>query len=129
MARPTTLEPGFGWIRRLGFRNRACGSQGSRLWLEGPGLKRLKRRVFWFDEYLLENFVRRIRERWKDSEIIRVEQHRSKQVIYVRMQGVTVKLIVYRDGRIRAYGGAGRVSLALKRVAERVLGVDKRDGR
>ena len=92
-------------------------------------MRRLKRRVSWFDEYLLENFVRRGRERWKDFEVIRVEQHRSKQVIYVRMQGATVKLIVYRDGRIRAYGGAGRVSLALKRVAERVLGVDKRDGR
>lgn len=79
------------------------------------------------DERRLIDFVRRCRERWKDFEVIRVEERRSKQVLYVTVQGSTIKLIVYRDGRLRAYGGAGRVSLAVKRIAERVLGLDKRD--
>ena len=83
----------------------------------------------WFDEYTLLNFVRRCRERWKDFEVERFEQHRGKQVLYARLQGYSVKPIVYRDGRIRAYGGAGGLSQALKKIAERGLGVDKRAGR
>jgi hypothetical protein len=82
-----------------------------------------------FDERLLVSFVRRCRERWPDFEVLRIEQRRSKQVLYVSVQGSTVKLIVYRDGRLRAYGGVGGLSLAVKRVAERVLGLDQRDRR
>jgi len=95
-------------------------------WEQRAGCYQPVPRRVWFDERLLINFVRRCRERWKDFELLRFEERRSKQVLYVRLQGLTIKLIVYRDGRIRAYGeGAGGLVFALKRVAERVLGVDK----
>jgi len=84
----------------------------------------------WFDEKRLASFVKRCRERWTDFELLRFEQRRGKQVLYVKLQGHTIKLIVYRDGRIRAYGvRAGGLTLALKNVAKRVLRLDKRDGR
>ncbi len=87
-----------------------------------------RRRGWGFDEELLVKFVRRARERWLDFEVERVVQRRSKQEVYVRVQGVNVKLIVYSDGRVRAYGGRGRLDYAVRRLAERVLGVDRRGG-
>jgi hypothetical protein len=77
----------------------------------------------WFDEEKLAKFARRIRERWPGSEILRVEQKRAKQVIYVHAAGGSIKLIVYRDGRVRAYGRPEGLALALKNIAKRVLGV------
>ena len=77
----------------------------------------------------LVNFVRRGRSRWKDFEVERVVRKRSKQVIFLRAQGSRVKLIVYFDGRVRAYGDLEGVAYAVKRIAERVLGLDRHAGR
>ncbi len=77
-----------------------------------------------FDEALLERFVRRARERWPDFEIRRIEQRKSKQVFYGVAQNYPFKLIVYRDGRVYASSPAVSVSIALKRIARRVLGIE-----
>ncbi|NOZ88926.1 MAG: hypothetical protein GXO15_03285 [Crenarchaeota archaeon] len=89
----------------------------------------MARRRLWFDERRLEAFARRGRERWRDFEVERIVQRRSKQELYIKVQGVNVKLIVYSDGRVRAYGGRGRLDYAVKRLAERVLGVGGGAGR
>ena len=80
--------------------------------------------VKWFDKNSLVRFVKRVRERWPDFEVERVVQKRSKQILFVRLQGHRLKLIVYRDGRIRAYGPLQATAFALKRIAARVLGVE-----
>lgn len=69
-------------------------------------------------------FVKRVRERWPDFEVEMVVQKRSKQILFVRLQGHRLKLIVYRNGRIRAYGPLQATAFALKRIAARVLGVE-----
>lgn len=78
----------------------------------------------WFNEDSLVRFVRRVRERWPDFEVETIIQKRSKQILFVRLQGHRLKLIVYRDGRIRAYGPLQATAFALKRIAARVLGVE-----
>lgn len=84
----------------------------------------------WFDEELLAAFARRARERWHDFTIDRIVQKQRKQFIYIRVQGVNVKLIVYSDGRVRAYtGSSSGLALAVKKLAERVLGVEHRSGK
>ncbi len=80
----------------------------------------------YFDERRLLSFVRRCRERWRDFEVEKVVTKRRKQILYVRVQGFKVKLIVYGDGRLRAYGRAEGLAYAVKKIAERVLGLDKR---
>ena len=80
--------------------------------------------VKWFDKNSLVRFVKRVRERWPDFEVERVVQKRSKQILFVRLQGHRLKLIVYRNGRIRAYGPLQATAFALKRIAARVLGVE-----
>lgn len=78
----------------------------------------------WFDKDSLVKFVKRVRERWPDFEVEMVVQKRSKQILFVRLQGHRLKLIVYRNGRIRAYGPLQATAFALKRIAARVLGVE-----
>ncbi|BEP17080.1 hypothetical protein PYJP_04320 [Pyrofollis japonicus] len=75
----------------------------------------------WFTEDTLVKFVKRLRERWPELEITRLEQRVNKQVLYIRLRGGFVKLIVYRDGRIRAYGKPDGLTLAIKNIAARVL--------
>jgi len=77
----------------------------------------------WFNEDSLIKFVRRVRERWPEAEIERIEQRRAKQVIFIRIRAGYVKLIVYRDGRLYAYGVPEGVALAIKNIARRVLGL------
>ncbi|KSW11969.1 hypothetical protein CF15_04030 [Pyrodictium occultum] len=67
--------------------------------------------------------VKRIRERWRDAEVLRIVQKRGKQILYVRVGGGVVKLIVHRDGRVRAFGKPEGLAIALRTIAERVLGV------
>ncbi len=81
----------------------------------------------WLDEEKLVKLVRRARERWPDFEVLRIEQRRSKQVLIVQVQGYRLKLIVYRDGRVRCYGPLEGATLALKRMTMRVLGVDREE--
>jgi len=78
----------------------------------------------WLDEEKLVKLVRRARERWEDFEVLRIEQHRSKQVLYVRVQGYRLRAIVYRKGVVRVYGPLEGASIALKRMIERVLGLE-----
>ncbi len=56
--------------------------------------------------------------------MIEVRQGRSKQTLIVQVQGYRLKLIVYRDGRVRCYGRLKGATLALKRMTQRVLGVE-----
>ncbi len=79
----------------------------------------------WFNEELLVKFVRRCRERWEDFEVLKVVFKRSKQVLYLRVQGYNVKLIVHYDGRVQAFGRARGLAYAVKRVAMRVLGLEE----
>jgi len=80
-------------------------------------------RVYFTLETLAE-LLKRARRLWKDAEVVRVENHRSKQVVVMYVNGVKVKLIVYRDGRIRSYSSTSPgVALAVKKMAERVLKV------
>ncbi|WP_167827927.1 hypothetical protein [Pyrolobus fumarii] len=79
----------------------------------------------WLDEEKLVKLVRRARERWPDFEVLRIEQRMSKQVLIVQVQGYRLKLIIYRDGRVRCYGPLEGATLALKRMAMRVIGVDE----
>ncbi len=79
----------------------------------------------WFSEDSLIKFVKRLRERWPEAEISRIEQHKAKQVLYIRLRDGYVKLIVYRDGRVRAYGSPEGTALAIKNIVSRVLGVGK----
>ncbi len=81
----------------------------------------------WLDEEKLVKLVRRARERWPDFEVLRIEQRRGKQVLIVQVQGYRLKLIVYRDGRVRCYGPLEGATLALKRMTRRVLGVDEEE--
>jgi hypothetical protein len=46
-------------------------------------------------------------------------------VLVVQLQGYRLKLLVYRDGRVRCYGPLEGATLALKRMTMRVLGVDE----
>ena len=80
-----------------------------------------------FDEAKLVNFVRRCRERWEDFEVLKVVIKRSKQVLYLRVQGYNVKLIVHYDGRVQAFGRARGLAYAVKRVAMRVLGLEEQE--
>ncbi len=73
----------------------------------------------------LVKFVRRARERWEDFEVLKIVQKRSKQIIYARVAGSIVKLIIYLDGRIRSYGKPEGLALAVKNVLARVLGVEQ----
>jgi len=84
----------------------------------------LVKQTKWFDKDSLVKFVKRVRERWPDFEVEMVVQKRSKQILFVRLQGHRLKLIVYRNGRIRAYGPLQATAFALKRIAARVLGVE-----
>ncbi|HID41168.1 MAG TPA: hypothetical protein EYP33_03320 [Pyrodictium sp.] len=77
----------------------------------------------WLTIETLIKLVKRMRERWPDAEVERIVQKRSKQILYIRIGGKMVKLIVYRDGRVRAFGEPKGVALALRNIAERVLGV------
>ncbi len=77
----------------------------------------------WFSEKTLIKFVRRLRERWPEAEIPRIEQHKAKQVLYVKLRDGFVKIIVYRDGRVRAYGSPRGIALAIKNIVLRVLGI------
>ena len=79
----------------------------------------------YFDEYKLVNFVRRCRERWPDFEVLKIVNKRSKQIIFIRLQGYNVKLIVHFDGRVQAFSRARGLAYAVKRVAARVLGVEE----
>ena len=81
-------------------------------------------RPLWLDEEKLVKLVRRARERWPDFEVLRIEQHKSKQVLIVQVQGYKLKLIVYRDGRVRCYGKLEGATLALKRMTMKVLGIE-----
>ena len=87
-------------------------------------MKDLVKQTRWFDKNSLVKFVKRVRERWPDFEVEMVVQKRSKQILFVRLQGHRLKLIVYRNGRIRAYGPLQATAFALKRIAARVLGVE-----
>ena len=87
-------------------------------------MKNLVKQTKWFDKDSLVKFVKRVRERWPDFEVEMVVQKRSKQILFVRLQGHRLKLIVYRNGRIRAYGPLQATAFALKRIAARVLGVE-----
>lgn len=87
-------------------------------------MKDLVKQTKWFDKDSLVKFVKRVRERWPDFEVEMVVQKRSKQILFVRLQGHRLKLIVYRNGRIRAYGPLQATAFALKRIAARVLGVE-----
>jgi len=87
-------------------------------------VKDLVKQTKWFDKDSLVKFVKRVRERWPDFEVEMVVQKRSKQILFVRLQGHRLKLIVYRNGRIRAYGPLQATAFALKRIAARVLGVE-----
>jgi len=84
----------------------------------------LVKQTKWFNEDSLVRFVRRVRERWPNFEVETIIQKRGKQILFVRLQGHRLKLIVYRDGRIRAYGPLQATAFALKRIAARVLGVE-----
>ena len=78
------------------------------------------------DGRVLAMLLRRCRERWRDCRVDSVVYGRSKQVVYMSVDGMPVKLIVYFDGRLRAYSGrAPGTALAVKRIAERVLGLDR----
>ncbi len=77
----------------------------------------------WFNEESLIRFVRRLRERWPNAEITRVEQHKTKQVLYIRLENGYVKVIVHYNGGVRAYGSPRGVALAVKNIASRVLGI------
>jgi hypothetical protein len=77
----------------------------------------------WLTTETLVKLVRRLRERWPEAEVERIVQKRSKQILYIRIGGRMVKLIVYRDGGVRAFGEPKGVALALRNIAERVLGV------
>ena len=78
------------------------------------------------DGETLVKLVRRCRERWRDCSVDRIVYGRSKQLVYINVNGIPVKLIVYFDGRLRAYSGrAPGTALAVKRIAERVLGLDR----
>jgi len=72
----------------------------------------------------LVKFVRRARERWSDFEVVKVVLKRSKQILYVRVEGSIVKLLIYPDGRIRSFGRRNGLALAVKNVLMRVLGVE-----
>ncbi len=82
----------------------------------------------WLDEEKLVKLVRRARERWPDFEVLEVRQGRGKQTLIVQVQGYRLKLIVYRDGRVRCYGRLKGATLALKRMTQRVLGVEPEEG-
>ncbi|HIQ24327.1 MAG TPA: hypothetical protein EYH50_04685 [Pyrodictium delaneyi] len=77
----------------------------------------------WLTTETLVKLVKRLRERWPGAEVEKIVQKRSKQILYIRIEGRMVKLIVYRDGRVRAFGEPEGVALALRNIAERVLGV------
>ena len=95
------------------------GSYDRRMWLKMP------RKILFTTESLMK-FVYRARERWRDFEVVRIEQHYSRQVLYIRVNEARVKLIVYSDGRIRAYSSKlPGLAYAVKRLAERVLGIDR----
>ena len=79
-----------------------------------------------FDEEKLVKLVKRARERWPDFTVMRIVQKKSKTILYFRVEGKTVKLIVYRDGRVRSYSALEGVAIALKKMAMRVLGIDRR---
>lgn len=89
------------------------------MWVES-----MAKQIKWFNEDSLVKFVRRVRERWPDFEVETIIQKKSKQILFVRVQGHRIKLIVYRDGRIRAYGTLQATAFALKRIAARVLGIE-----
>ncbi|WP_048061472.1 hypothetical protein [Hyperthermus butylicus] len=78
----------------------------------------------WLNDELLVKFVTRARNRWSDFEVLRIVQKRRKQLLYVRVQGMNVKLIIYPDGTVRSFGRSEGLALAVKRVLERVLGVE-----
>jgi len=84
----------------------------------------LAKQIKWFNEDSLAKFVKRVRERWPDFEVETVIQKRSKQILFVKVQGHRLKLIVYRDGRVRAYGPLQATAFALKKIAARVLGIE-----
>jgi hypothetical protein len=73
----------------------------------------------------LVKFVRRARERWSDFEVVKVVQKRSKLILYAKVEGSTVKLLIYPDGRIRSFGRHNGLALAVKNVLARVLGVEQ----
>jgi hypothetical protein len=79
-----------------------------------------------FDERTLVNFVRRCRERWNDFEVTRVVIKRTKQILFVRVQGYMVKLIVHNDGRVQAFSRAQGLAYAVKKIALRVLGLEEK---
>lgn len=92
--------------------------------LKSTWVKGLANQIKWFNESSLAKFVMRVRERWPNFEVERVIQKRNKQILFVRVQGHRLKLIVYRDGRVRAYGPLQATAFALKRIAARVLGIE-----
>ncbi len=77
------------------------------------------------DEERVVRLVRRAKERWPDFEVRRIEQRKSKQVFYGVAQGYPFKLVIHRDGRVYVFSPATSVSLALKRMARRVLGIEQ----
>jgi hypothetical protein len=91
--------------------------------LSGVGAGSMRRTLLTAES--LVKFVKRARERWEDFEVIKVIQKRSKQIVYVKVKGSIVKLVIYPEGQVRSFGKHEGLALAVKNILVRVLGIEQ----
>lgn len=66
------------------------------------------------------------RRRWIDVEIDKIKVRRFKIEVYLKIRGEKVKIILYKDGRVRVFSRLKGLNISFKKIVTHILEKRKR---